>query len=178
MTYDEIVAAGINPAANQHVYKFKTELTFVAGVKPYEFSIESYYDPEYNFLGSESGGFSTIKMEYEDGIETDVSVGIFPCERFVLIIYGEAHWLKEIYQVELLVYNMSTTDSLSDITATLELPTGLSLANMNSGSQSASIPLGNLAEAEINNGTTSVSSVSANGTSAATPKESILYPLG
>lgn len=58
-------------------------------------------------------------------------ITVYPVsERFYLIIYGEVHWLKEMFDVELLVFNNSLTDTLEDTKAELTLPEGLSLAAM------------------------------------------------
>lgn len=161
--YDEILAAGIDPNAegNQHVYKFATVLTFMAGLTTYEFPLESFFNMDMKFIKTNGGGFQKLDPDleqYPDGI----NIGIFPCEHFVLVIYGETHWLKEIYNVELMVYNMSSTDQLNDITATLELPEGLSLAEMSGAAQSATAYLGNLPEANIEHGNETLPTVSTN----------------
>ncbi len=66
------------------------------------------------------------------------TVTVYPVsEKFYLIIYGECSWLKEMYDVEMLILNNSQTDTLVDCTAELLLPDGLSLAEMNDGEQSS-----------------------------------------
>ncbi|MCD8054101.1 MAG: leucine-rich repeat protein, partial [Lachnospiraceae bacterium] len=66
------------------------------------------------------------------------TVTVYPVsEKFYLIIYGECSWLKEMYDVEMLIVNNSLTDTLEDCTAELLLPDGLSLAEMNDGEQSS-----------------------------------------
>jgi len=69
---------------------------------------------------------SGIRVPVKDQIITVYPVN----EYFYLIIRGEVTWLKEMFDVEMLVINNSMTDTLTDITATLELPEGLSLATM------------------------------------------------
>ena len=146
MTMDEIISAGINPDAegNQHVYEFKTTLTFVAGVKTYEFPYVVYknYKGEIISTDSNSGRFFDLpSVEPGDPIR----FGIFPIsEKFLLVIYGEAKWLKEMYQVELIVLNYSETDTLENVEATLSLPDGLSFAEMTGPVQNATQKLGTI----------------------------------
>ncbi len=59
-------------------------------------------------------------------------------ELFFLVIWGEVHWLKEMFDVEMIVINKSKTDTVENCTATLKLPDGLSLATMLKGEQSLS----------------------------------------
>ena len=65
-------------------------------------------------------------------------------EKFALVIYGEAHWLKEMFQATLVVHNDSLTDTLEDTVATLSLPDGLSLAAMTEGTQTLTQVLGTI----------------------------------
>ncbi|MCL1857665.1 MAG: leucine-rich repeat protein [Oscillospiraceae bacterium] len=157
MTYDEIIAAGIDPNApgNQHVYRYQVEITFRAEIDV--LSIIAFFNGTGDFLGGVgpdggggrgsdgvlwyNGGYSPggtggggFGWRLSDG--TDVT--IFPVsERFYLIIYGEVRWLKEMFDAELLVINNSLTDTIEDCVAELTLPDGLSLADMVYGAQSA-----------------------------------------
>ncbi len=77
-------------------------------------------EPE-NVVGS--GG---IRVPVKDDVVT-----VYPVkEYFYLIVRGEVTWLKEMFDVEMLVINNSMTDTLENLTATLNLPEGLSLAKM------------------------------------------------
>lgn len=151
MTYDEIVTAGIDPNApgNQHVYKFAAELTFTVGLESYQLPYTVYKNAQGQILsgGGSGGGFFTL-----DGVSGGfggLNIGLFPItENFVLVIYGEARWLKEMYNVELVVMNHSATDTLDQVAAELELPEGLSLADMVDGAQSAIQNLGNVGHNE------------------------------
>lgn len=148
MTYDEIVAAGIdvNAEGNQHVYKFAVELTFVAGLKTYSLPYTVYKNERNEIVGSNGGGFSSFGGSGGSG---GFNIGIFPItENFVLVIYGEARWLKEMYNVELVVINYSNTDTLDQVTASLELPNGLSLADMVSGVQDATQEIGSVGHSD------------------------------
>ena len=65
-------------------------------------------------------------------------VTVYPVsEQFYLIIYGEVSWLKEMFDVEMLILNNSSTDTIENCVAELILPEGLSLAPMENGEQSA-----------------------------------------
>lgn len=147
MTYDEIVAAGIDPSApgNEHVYKFAAEMSFTVGLKTYELPYAVYKNGQGKVVGTNGGFFSL-----GDGSENEtgyggLTIGLFPItEQFVLVIYGEARWLKEMFNVELVITNQSATDTLDQVIATLELPEGLSLADMIEGAQSEAQSLGNV----------------------------------
>ncbi len=145
MTYDEIVAAGIDVEAegNQHVYKFAVELTFVAGLKSYSLPYTVYKNERNEIVGNGGAGFTSFGGN--GGGFGGFNIGIFPItENFVLVIYGEARWLKEMYNVELVVINHSSTDTLDQVAATLELPDGLSLASMVTNAQSLTQELGTI----------------------------------
>jgi len=84
-----------------------------------------------------------IRIKDEAGEE----VQVYPVsENFFLIIRGGVRWLKEIFDVQMLVINNSQTDTLEDLTATLNLPEGLSLAAMVEGEQSLSQQIEHIAE--------------------------------
>ena len=54
-------------------------------------------------------------------------------ENFYLIYHGRIGWLKEMYDVEMLVINNSLSDSFREVKAELSVPDGLSLAEMVKG---------------------------------------------
>ncbi len=143
LTYDEIIAAGIDPNAegNQHVFKFAATLTFVAGPSTYTLPYEIFKNANGKyFTGGGSGGGGFLSLAGSGGSGSGggggLSIGIFPItENFALVIYGEARWLKEMYKVELVVFNKSQTDTLENVKASIDLPAGLSLADMVSGKQ-------------------------------------------
>lgn len=134
MTYDEILAAGIDPndPDNQHVFKFETVFEFTAGLQTYEIPLTIFKNGVGNIVKSSGGGFFTFPAGSGIGSlsTNEFKVGLFPIsENFTLVIYGEARWLKEMYRVELVVTNHSLTDPLSQISAELDIPDGLSLAD-------------------------------------------------
>ena len=165
MTYEEIVEAGIDTEApgNEHVFSFQTEFTFVAGpgmkgmtVTPISFvnaqgeflnTINNWLDVSYSEETEEDENEGTGE-ELEGGIEISApsnKVGFFPLsEYFVLVVYGQTHWLKEMFNVELMVINNNYLEPITDCQATLSLPNGLSLAEMVEGVQSEIIEIGGI----------------------------------
>ena len=159
MTYDEIVDAGIDAADpdNQHVSKVEVVFEFGVGLTKYELPVAYYKNEAGELIGTPQGlGYQgefvpNGVLTTGDGARP-VSVAVYPIsEKFFLVIYGEARWLKEMYNVELVVINNSNTDSIENCVATLEIPQGLSLAAMLDRVQSASIDLGTIETADGNN---------------------------
>ena len=158
MTYEEIVAAGIdvNAPDNQQVYRYKIEIQFTPEIDTG--SIFAYFNGSGRCLGVTTdsvGPNSTVTLEPGPTVipngenslykwlkfkwDGDTVATVYPVsEYFYLIIYGEAKWLKEMYDVEMLVINHSMTDTLEDCVVRLELPEGLSLATMVNGQQTLS----------------------------------------
>ncbi len=155
MTKEEMRWAGIdlNHPDNQHVWEFSVTLEFMATpTVPFKEDLKWFINQAGSVVGTPSeesgGGWHTVedKSGGAGGITgKKYNIGIFPVsEHFVMIIYGEAHWLKEMYRVELVVINNSYTEALTDCAATLKLPEGLSLANMLSRQQDETIVLGTI----------------------------------
>lgn len=150
MTLEEIIAAGIDTTAeeNQHCVRIKAVLTFTAGIEIYEIPywlIKNANGEVVQTSGDNSDGRNPFTVISGGNGFQNLSIGVFPItENFVLVVYGEAHWLKEMYKVELIVNNRSNTDTLEQVTAELELPEGLSLAEMTYGSQKQEQELGSI----------------------------------
>lgn len=150
MTYDEIVAAGIDVDSpdNQHVYKFATVFHFT-NQKGNVISIPfNFYKNSGGYiLGSGYGGTLDVgggKFFNAGGR----SICIEPVdENLFLVIYGETHWLKEMFNVELVLANQSSVETFEDCSAQLELPKGLSLAKMTGNKQqNPQVNIGTIAE--------------------------------
>jgi flagellar hook assembly protein FlgD len=130
LTYEQIVAAGINPAdpANQNVVEFTVniEATPVHGL-------------------AASGGFPTcptvdgvvvscsdkrISFETESYHVSVTNVSVHGQPQLVwLVMPGKASWLKEFFAVQMTVTNLGDPAFVLDHgTASLELPSGLALA--------------------------------------------------
>lgn len=165
MSYEEIVEAKIDVTApeNQHVVKMETTLQFVVapsmkGTDPIlvDLPLSGMFNSVGDFLGGENWGWNS----YTESTQTPpsgtgpaktessaINIGVFPMgERYILVIYGQAHWLKEMYNVELLVLNNSYAEDITDCVATLELPEGLSLAEMTDRVQTEQVELGTVSK--------------------------------
>ncbi len=125
MDMEEIKAAGIDTTdpLNSHVYKYSINLGFGE-----EQTV--YFNKEGDYI--ERGG----KIVVHDD-EKDITATIHPVnERYYLVIYGQAKWLKEMFDVELVALNTSNTDTIENLTAEIILPEGMSLATMDREAQS------------------------------------------
>ena len=101
------------------------------------------------WLPGDSGGSGGGGRFYIPGGDGETSTSIYPVsEYFYLIIRGDVRWLKEMFDVEMLVVNNSMTDTLEDLNATLNLPEGLSLAKMNGEQQTLAQEIGDLGGGE------------------------------
>ena len=88
--------------------------------------------------GGTRGEYSGTNGGFQGTLSNGTSVTVYPVsEKFYLIIYGEVSWLKEMFDVEMLILNNSSTDTIENCVAELILPEGLSLATMVEGEQSA-----------------------------------------
>ncbi|MDR3294501.1 MAG: PKD domain-containing protein [Clostridiales Family XIII bacterium] len=144
MTYDEILAAGIDVSDpdNQQVFRFAAVLEFTPLDQPYSIPINYYTNSKGVVLNSGSPGGGTSGgsgggIGFSAG---DVSGTIYPVSRNVyLIIYGEASWLKEMFHVQLLLTNTSAVEYIENCVSELQLPDGLSFASMLSGIQNRAV---------------------------------------
>jgi len=99
-------------------------------------------DPE----GDEDEDEDVKIIPIEDWVTPNYDVGVFPVgDSAFMVIYGQTHWLKEMFNVELIVFNNSYVDDITDCTAVLQLPEGLSLANLIDRVQTETVRLGTLA---------------------------------
>lgn len=142
MTYEEILDAGIDVSApeNNQIFKYEVVLTYDPAI-----DVESllfYFNSEGECVGGEgtgTAGFGTFPAyKAGDGYAVklpDETVVYAASEKMLLVIRGEARWLKEIFDVEMVIMNNSMTDTIEDCEATLDLPDGLLLAKMSEGEQ-------------------------------------------
>jgi len=141
MTKDEIVSAGIDvdDPDNYHYFNYKVEMTF--------------HDMPIIFTKCEAIPINTsptnpvvskptpkIYIPYHpDPVKPGEPVYVpelnITCEyleyegqEMYIIIYGKSKWLKEFYDVQLIVMN-SDNETLEDCSATLNVPVGLTLCN-------------------------------------------------
>ena len=132
MTYDEIVDAGIDVShiSNQHVTRYEVEIHFDAFIN---LKFDTYFngDGELVKISGSDVPDGDGKLPYVIFKHDEMEGKVYPVsEDFYLIIYGEARWLKEMFDVEMLIINHSLTDTIVNAEASLELPEGLSLAAM------------------------------------------------
>lgn len=121
MTYDEIIDAGIDvdDPENNHVVKYDIKLKFGTEIK----EITTYFDSTNSYVGKTE--------KYTFHLTGGTTVNVYPVSKnFYLVVYGEIQWLKEMFDVEMLIVNNSMTDTVEECTAELVLPEGLSLAAM------------------------------------------------
>ena len=145
LDYEEIVKAGINPAApeNQNVYSFTVKLAFIESPTP-PVELHGYVNGGGQFVGSTGGsggegGWSCGTTSCGSGgggggsespqiVATPEVVENHPLIQW-LILKGKAAVLKQFFEVSMLVQNLSPKPfTLSPGSATLNLPAGLSLA--------------------------------------------------
>lgn len=145
MTLDEIIDAGIDTSDpdNQHVYRGALVLEFVKLEKTLDFNM--YFNERGTVLGMNGagggGGFGGGGYGFDLG--GGLCGTIYPASKNVfMIVYTEVCWLKEMFNVELVVINDSAVDTMDFTTATLDLPDGLSLASMKAAAQDETISLG------------------------------------
>ena len=148
LTEPQIIAAGIDPndPANQNIYKFTINLYF----GPTPITLSGYTSSTGGGGGGEGAGFvggttytaggggggggacsGTCPIPLGGGTMAIASVG-YPGgepELMWLIIPGQAEFLKEFFNVQLVVSNLANSAfTLSDVHATLSVPGGMSLA--------------------------------------------------
>lgn len=137
LTYDEIVAAGIDPNApgNQNVFQF--EISLAVGSSDVVFSgyttENGFVNPSY--VGGGGGGWSggyAGPCTLVDGYTACPTLSYANDQPTILwlVIPGKARWLKEFFDVRLIVTNLaSEAFTFENGEATLgQLPRGLSLA--------------------------------------------------
>lgn len=165
MTKEEILNAGIdvNAEGNEHVFEHRTEMTFVPGpgIKGMTITSVTITNARGEILSTSDNWYrlplgnddDDTSQEPGDDDSTDpgdqardyTMVGFFPLsENFLLVVYGQTHWLKEMFRVELVVTNNNYADTITDCTAVLSLPKGLSLADMVEAPQSLTVNLGEI----------------------------------
>ncbi|MBR1599588.1 MAG: fibronectin type III domain-containing protein, partial [Lachnospiraceae bacterium] len=156
MDFDEIVAAGIDLSApeNQHVFTVTTKLSFGDATRTGEAIINTPVLPVKAVVSggdkgdagagsgggpsSGSGGGGNSKPQQEGDNDEPV-----PDLYYTIYITQSISWLKDMYEATLIVYNNATSQTIvaKDLTATLYLPAGLSLAITRNGQeQKLSLP--------------------------------------
>ena len=117
MTPEEIEEAGItlNNPKNYHVFKYEIKMTFDAEViKIDKYEVKDDKETvDYTQYVSINGKPAKI-VAHEDGEH----------EEMYMVVTGECKWLKEFYDVQLIVINKDDEgESLTDCKATIKVPT-------------------------------------------------------
>ena len=138
MTREEIIDAGINveDPDNTHVVEYTVTIEYEGEKRVIAYCEDD--DGNRYYPGDEP---DTPGGGYIIGGNT-----VYLTEKFYLIIKGQVSWLKQMFEVEMRVYNNSPFDTFEDAQATLILPDGLSLASMVDGDQTLTQNLGTVAE--------------------------------
>lgn len=164
MSEEEIKEAGIDPNAegNNHVFKYEVELRFEDGVEIYDIPFITIKNEDGDelkeYVGdlpeglevetSDDGKEITITGSNASGIPMQKVKFLKITDYMYIVIQGEVKWLKEMFHVQLVVVNQSKTDEMKNCVANLELPDGLSLADLISGAQSSEIDVGTVGKEE------------------------------
>ena len=148
MSKDDIVKAGIslNNKSNYHVFEYSVKLTFEGkrniNIKKYKATCKedgSVVSVKPGFLNRDEQNQQEEQQE-EYVLEPIITIDDKPAkvidyretehEEMYMIISGECKWLKEFYDVQLIVINKDTEDEvLTNCSATLNVPDGLTLMN-------------------------------------------------
>ena len=137
LTLDEIIAAGIdvNDPDNKQVVKYELDLSFVpikGPVTAHSFSL--YFNATTKEVMKTEGDSEFHTKEGKVRLESkcdDKNGNVY-----LMIIRGTNTWLKDMFEVELVVLNSSTVEIAKDVKAKIILPDGLSLAKMVDNSNS------------------------------------------
>lgn len=139
LTYDEMIDLGIdvNDPDNQHVYKYEISLEFTPelGLK-FKIPVTMFIN-ERGYIGTLSDGTIVDCIAFS---KNGYSGKIYPIsEKFFLVITGETKWLKQMFDVQLVVVNNSDYAFVDSVQASLDIPEGLSLATMVDGKKNNAV---------------------------------------
>ncbi len=142
MTYEEIIDAGIDVDAieNKQVYNCTAVLTFTPSSSS-SGSIGGGTLPEnitFDYICTETEVFNAEPVRFGNTSVCPVAKDVY------LIIYSSTTWIKEMFEVQLLITNTSAIETIRDCAAKINLPEGLSLAAMNDelGQQNEEVSIG------------------------------------
>lgn len=134
MSLEEIKGAGIDlkEPSNYHVYEYETKMTFesqkitinhiIARMKNDMLSSSNTSSSSGNVVRTPTVKINDQEKQVLDYFEDDD-------KEMYMIIEGECKWLKEFYDVELIVVNKDKKEKLTDCIATINVPDGLTLVN-------------------------------------------------
>ncbi len=156
MELDELIEKGVDLSApeNYHTFRFKTELWFAASPLPSCYDVMVSDDllialgrDTDTGLGSAkiNNGGGTLNLELlkprEEEMDEELSVGYVPTITYLQTTQSVS-WLKDMYGVQLgIINNADSGYTITETSATINLPEGLSLAGVKSGqTQTTKLP--------------------------------------
>ncbi len=142
MTKQDMVDAGIdfNDPDNEHVFKYKTTLKFSDGIEIYTIPSVIFKNQKGKEVGSYFGDSTNTGNVYIIDKTEPIRITRVS-ENLYIVVQGQTKWLKEMFHVQLVVVNTSLTDQLLDCEAKLNLPDGLSLADLSVKDQSNNVSI-------------------------------------
>lgn len=144
MELDELIEKGVDLSApeNYHTFKLSVELWFAACPLPVKFMCTEKEDPVLKTNSTDTGksigtftqGESTIQLELvTPEIENDMEASCNPAITYLQTTQSVS-WLKDMYDVQLgIINNADSGYVITNASATLNLPEGMSLASTKSG---------------------------------------------
>ena len=136
MTYGEIKEAGIDMDCDDNQRIIKYEVTLVFGPKASQTSDVRSWE----IYSEEVSGDIKIKAKSETTSgEFKINTYIKGNSVFFLIVDGTTKYLCDMFHVQLVVFNTSTQEFITDCEAKLCLPDGLALAKMIEGKSNEAI---------------------------------------
>uniref|UniRef100_UPI0025E9F5B2 PKD domain-containing protein n=1 Tax=Eubacterium sp. TaxID=142586 RepID=UPI0025E9F5B2 len=142
LTLDEIKNAGIDieDESNRQIVKYELDLTFVEIKGPVKAESFSFFvNKDYEVIDVEGN----YRSKYGD-FSIEPGVDEYNHNLYFMIIRGTNTWLKDMFEVELMVVNNSEVEIAKDVNAEIKLPDGLSLAKMNNGGNDKNKSLGDI----------------------------------
>ena len=161
LTREEMEEIGIDPDApgNSHVFRYEVEIRFEEGMEIYEIPfitikdengnklkeyIDKDPDPDDDEEITDDGNGYFVGMTGGIGLGLERVKFLKVTDYMYIVIRGETKWTKEMFHVQLVVVNQSQTDTMENCVAELNLPEGLSLADLISGEQTAEADIGTI----------------------------------
>lgn len=161
LTREEMEEIGIDPDApgNSHVFRYEVEIRFEEGLEIYEIPFVTIKDENGNKLKeyidkdpdpdddeeiTDDGNGYFVGMTGGIGLGLERVKFLKVTDYMYIVIRGETKWTKEMFHVQLVVVNQSQTDTMENCVAELNLPDGLSLADLVSGEQTTEADIGTI----------------------------------
>lgn len=148
MELDELIEKGVDLSApeNYHTFRFKTELWFASSPLPVYYDVMASDDlfirqgrDTDTGLGAAkiNNGGGTLNVELlkpkEEEMDKEMTAGFVPTITYLQTTQSVS-WLKDMYDVQLgIINNADSGYTITEATATINLPEGLSLAGVKSG---------------------------------------------